>query len=267
MRPSPSTRPETPDAGYRFFSNFLQARARRIPKPVLQERVQETFVELCRDLEPTLSVEIGAHEGTFSRELKKAVPGARCVAFEANPHVHERYVAELTDAGVEYLPRAISETDGTVDLAIPRRLSNRSKGPANRMGSLSHHREETAADTVAVESTPLDRFLTVLDDDRLVAWIDVEGASETVLRGSRSTLARASLVHIEVESEPVWGGQWLDVDVARFFADLGFVPIMRDIQRRWQYNVVFASGDVATRPDVARAAARVYRPAGKRRTG
>jgi hypothetical protein len=112
-----------------------------------------------------------------------------------------------------------------------------------------------------VPSVSLDDFVSVNDDDVVVAWIDVEGASGAVLTSGGRVLSHASLVYIEVETEQVWRGQWLDVDVARYLADCDLVPVLRDIQRPHQYNVVFASAALAATPRMARLCDAVYRPA------
>ena len=59
----------------------------------------------------------------------------------------------------------------------------------------------------------------------------------------------------------MWRGQWLDVDVARYLADCDLVPVLRDIQRPHQYNVVFASAALAATPRMARLCDAVYRSA------
>ncbi len=256
------------DAGYRYFANLLAVRGRKLPREVVGRRVENTFLNLARDLAPTVSLEIGAHEARFSGWLKAEVPTARVVAFEANPHVHQKYAASLADTGIEYLHLAISETDGTVELGIPREFHNEAKGrrykkpQTNKMASIASHVLAEQVDTVEVPSTPLDTFLSVGGDDVVVAWIDVEGASGAVLSSGAQVLSRASLVYIEVESEPLWEGQWLDDDVARFFADCGLVPVLRDNQRPHQYNVVFANAEIASQPRMARLCNAVYRRAG-----
>jgi hypothetical protein len=119
-------------------------------------------------------------------------------------------------------------------------------------------------ETVPVPAARLDdvvrREADLDDGDAVVAWIDVEGATGPVLSSGRKVLSHASLVYVEVETEPVWDGQWLDVDVARFLAGCGLVPVLRDVQRKHQHNVVFASAHLATDPAMARLADRVYRP-------
>lgn len=243
---------------YDAFAAEHARRTRGQDRKELTQRVEQAFLELCRDLRPTLSLELGAHEATFSRWVKQEVPTARCLAFEANPFVHEKYAAGLAEAGVEYVGKALAAENGTVELTIPTYVFKKARKITNRMASLGHHRDAKDATVVQVESVRLDDQVSVGPDDVVVAWVDVEGASEIVLTSSRDVLAHASVVYIEVEKEVVWAGQWLDTDVARFFADLGFVPLMRDRARPHQYNVVFARPTVAADPTVAAAVEAAY---------
>lgn len=273
MDPAPSepVGTSTSDASYRYLSHLLARRARKLSRELVGRRVERAFRELCLGLQPTLGLEVGAHEATFSRWLKDAVPAARCVAFEANPYVHQKYVDEVGAAGVEYLHLAVSEVNGSVDLGIPRQLHNTRKGRRfakdrdSRMASLAAHRYAEETEQVTVPSVPLDDFVSVHDDDVVVVWIDVEGATGPVLSSGRKVLSHASLVYVEVETEPVWDGQWLDVDVARFLAECGLVPVLRDVQRKHQHNVVFARAELAADPEVARLADRVYRDKKRKR--
>jgi FkbM family methyltransferase len=225
----------------------------------LSQRVERAFLELCRDLRPTLSLELGAHEATFSSWIKREVPTARCLAFEANPFVHEKYAAALAEAGVDYRAQAIAAENGTVELTIPTYVFKKARKITNRMASLGQHRDAKDATVVEVESVRLDDQVDVGPHDVVVAWVDVEGASEIVLTSSRDVLARASIVYIEVEKEEVWAGQWLDIDVAAFFVGLGFVPLMRDRARPHQYNVVYARPEIAGDPKVSARVAAAYR--------
>lgn len=244
------------DAAFRYLMNVQELRGHTLPKDTVAERVEGLFQELCVELAPTLSLEIGAHEAGFSARLKRQSPGTRCVAFEANPYVYEKFAARHAESGVEYLHMAVSETNGTVELGIPRHFQNArgrrfTKTRTNRMASLSSHRYAEETELVSVPSMRGDDFVQVAQDDVVVAWIDVEGASGAVLESTARALSHASLVYIEVENESVWDNQWLDLDVARFLATCGLVPLLRDVQRPHQYNVVFANAEIAARADVA----------------
>lgn len=247
------------DAGYLYWRNLLGEHAARFRRDPLGRRVQGLYRDLCLRVRPTIGLEIGAHEATFSAWLKEASPTTRCLAFEANPYVAEKHRDRVLATGVEYRHLAVGPTNGPAQLVIPTSVRQKERKLTNRMASLSLHTESDSAETVEVESVRLDDFLTLAPDDRLVAWIDVEGATEIVLGSGPGVLRRTSLIYIEVEREAKWHDQWLDVDVARHLAGLGFVPIARDAQSPHQYNVIFASGDLAADPEVARLVDGVYR--------
>lgn len=257
------------EGSYRLWSELMARRARRLSRELARGRVEQAFQDLCVELAPTLGLEVGAHEAGFSRWLKSEIPGAHCLAFEANPFVHEQYAGELARLGVDYRHLAIAEVEGSVDLRIPREFYNPehdrhfSKGRANRMASLADHRMAEVHESVTVPSATLDdvvlRETDLGDDDVVVAWIDVEGASREVLLSARRVLDRVVLLYIEVERQPLWEGQWLDLDVARHLAAHGLVPVLRDTQRPGQYNVVYARADLAARPAMARLCDTTYR--------
>jgi FkbM family methyltransferase len=260
------------DGGYRLWSHLWARRARRLPRMEARTRVEHAFRGLCADVAPALSLEIGAREARFSRWLRAVAPHAHCLAFEANPFVHEQYAAGLAEAGVDYRHLAITDVEGTVDLRIPREFYNPehdrrfSKDRTSGMASLVDHRMAEVHDEVPVPGMRLDDVVrrdTDLDEgDEVVVWIDVEGASEQVLTSGAEVLRRAALVYIEVESQPVWEGQWLDVDVARFLAGCGLVPLLRDVQRPRQYNVVYVRADLGARPRLVRLCEVTYRSGG-----
>jgi FkbM family methyltransferase len=257
--------PPVPDDphGYRFWAAFTAAQARNTGRPteVIDRRVRRFFHDVCRAVDPSLVLELGAHEGTFSTWAKSTFPDASCIALEANPYVHRKYRKELGKAGVDYRHLAAASTNGTVPINIPVEIGRRTVAPEkSRMASLGIHRESHQHETVDVEAVRIDDLVHPSATDRIVAWIDVEGGSDAVLTGAREVLTRAAAVYIEVESVELWSGQWLDVDVARFFRDIGKVPAMRDIQRRNNYNVVFVGAELAAEQQIIERAARVLRP-------
>jgi FkbM family methyltransferase len=250
-------------AGYRFWTALTAAQANNLGRPteVVGRRVRRFFHEVCRLVQPDLVLELGAHEAKFSRWAKREFPDAQCLALEANPYVYRRFVERLGKRGVDYRNLAATSASGPVEMIIPTRIWDSTKGLGNKMGSLVTHRGDVGHETVQVDGVRVDELVDVSTSGPLVSWVDVEGASEAVLEGSRDVMAAAAAVYIEVESDEVWPGQWLDLDVARYFLSLGMVPAMRDVQRPQQYNVVFLSPALAARPEVAELAAGVMRPA------
>ncbi len=249
-------------ASFEYTSRFLleAARAAGVTDQVLGRRVRQVFRRLVEQAEPTVSLEFGAFEASYSIWARENLPDARVLAFEANPFVYERFRDEVLAAGVDYRHVCVGPTNGTVELTVPTNIRGRPRDLVNPMASLNTHLFEEDHRSVEVECVRLDDAVAPTDDDRVVAWIDVEGALEMVLSGSSETLRRASVVYVEVENVAMWKDQWLDVDVARWFAEHGLLPVLRDRQRAEQYNLLFVSEELAARPRTARQVARAYRP-------
>jgi FkbM family methyltransferase len=223
--------------------------------------VRTAFRSLARLTDPTLTLEIGAFEAGFSRWVRRELPAARAVAFEANPLVWAHHRDEVTALGVEYLNLAIGPENGPVTLNVPRDFDGRARDPVNRMASLGSNLRSEEQVAVEVPGVRLDDAVPLDEDDRLVAWIDVEGALGAVLPASGATLRRAAAVYVEVEAEAMWDGQWLDRDVLEWFEGIGMVPLLRDRQRREQYNVLLVPESAAATPEVAQIVRRALRPA------
>jgi FkbM family methyltransferase len=227
----------------------------------LQRRVRTAFRTLTRSADPTVTLEIGAFEASFSRWVRRELPTARAVAFEANPMVWAHHRDEVSALGVEYLNLAIGPENGPVTLNVPRDFDGRARDPVNRMASLGSNLRSDEQVAVEVPGVRLDDAVPLTADDRLVAWIDVEGALGAVLPGSAETLRRAAAVYVEVEAEAMWDGQWLDHDVLDWFEGIGMVPLLRDRQRREQYNVLLVPQRSAESAEVAEVVRRALRPA------
>lgn len=229
-------------AQYLAFSRTWAAMARQsgIPRPEQQARLVRYFRRLCRRIDPALVLEIGAHEASFSQWAARKLPDARVIAFEANPYVHEKYAAELADTRVDYRHFAVGPVTGEIQLNLPTDVAGRERELTNHMASLGMHKETAGQIEVTVPSVRLDDVVDLAEGERAVAWIDVEGASGVVLEAGSEVFDRIDAVHIEVERETTWEGQWLDTDVAVFLKQHGLVPVARDLARTFQHNVVFA---------------------------
>ena len=258
----PSQASELADDRFRFWTAATATTARRSgrSRKDVATRVAGAFRAVCVTVQPTLVLELGAHEGTFSRWAKRTFPDARCLALEANPYVHEKHRHRLAQDGVEYEHLAASDTTGPVTLNIPTKIHKRERTRTSRMASLTTHLASSGHEEVEVRGVRVDELVQPGPDDRVVAWIDVEGASGPVLRGAREVLARTDVVYIEVESTATWDGQWLDLDVVRFLERLGKIPVLRDIQRPHQYNLLLLDHRLAAQTEVARRVARALAP-------
>lgn len=223
----------------------MARRALRYTLPHKEERVRSTadleelFFALVSAFEPQLFVEAGAKDAASSLRARGALPDARVVAFEANPHTHRRFARKHAYASmhVEYLHLALSDQAGTARFFV--RTAPDGKPSADGQASLFTQLNDDKHHEVSVPATTLETFFGDHPFDRCALWIDVEGANRLVLEGGRSLLSRASVVMIEVEDRPKWSDQWLVADTERFLRQHGLVPVGRDFQARHQYNLIF----------------------------
>ncbi|MEX1164013.1 MAG: FkbM family methyltransferase [Nitriliruptor sp.] len=209
--------------------------------------LERLFFRAVRLLQPEVFIEAGAKDATASRRARRYLPDARIVAFEANPYVHDRFRErnEEPKHRMEYRHLALSDTVGEVTFNVMRGADGRPL--ANGKGSLKDLvQHEYGTQQVTVPSTTLDRFFAEHRGSPTVMWVDVEGATEQVLGGGKELLADVQLIFIEVEDRDrwVWGPAWTMNDVSAFLLGHGLIPVGRDYQSRFQYNVLFARPEV-----------------------
>jgi FkbM family methyltransferase len=232
------------------------------------EDLSTLFFHLADMLEVDLFIEAGAKDAGTSRRAARLLKADRIVAFEANPYTHKRFADINADpaAGVDYRHLALSDSAGTVTFNVHRSA----KGTPRADGQASLLKRETAADNgfveVTVDSTTLDDAFEAGSFARAALWVDVEGATQVVLPGGRATLEQTAVVMIEVEDRRYWGEtQWLRDDVVSYLYDRGLVPVARDFQSRYQYNIVFVRHDLLTIDRVRWALTRFGSRAGEKR--
>ena len=75
----------------------------------------------------------------------------------------------------------------------------------------------------------------------MALWVDVEGLAGEVLGSGSSLLSSPQCIalKVEVESKPFWGGQELGSQLVQSLSELGFTPVLRDIEYDSQFNIVF----------------------------
>ena len=59
------------------------------------------------------------------------------------------------------------------------------------------------------------------------AWVDVEGNTHSVMQSMTACANRIKLLHVEVETQPIWPGQKLEPEVLSLAEKLGFLVIAR----------------------------------------
>ncbi|MEM9513442.1 MAG: FkbM family methyltransferase [Actinomycetota bacterium] len=226
------------------------------------EATVDLFFQLAMTSSAARFLEVGAKEATASVRAAKTLGIDDVRAFEANPYTYERFAKHHADTGVDYQHLAVGEEVSTIEFNV--RLTDQGQPRADGQGSmLRRSNYKPGYVTASVECVPLDEVLRGEPAVPTAMWIDVEGASSAVLRGAVDTLRSVVAIIIEVETRRVWDQQeWLHLDIVRFLAEHGLVPVARDRQSRHQFNVVFVprgSVDDRTRERLAEWRKRVRR--------
>lgn len=214
------------------------------------------FDDLLTMTAPVLFVEAGAFEADASLRVAATLPLCRVVAFEANPYVYRRFSAstDFAAARVEYRHQALSDRQGETSFFI---VASSASGCDDRQQGYNSLIKRTGGDWLGeVEYEEVGVMTTTLDAEfgdvrgACALWLDAEGGSGLVLSGGGLFLDRCDVVKAEVEAKAFWTGQWLVADVLAEMARHGLEPVARDVQYEEQYNVVFASRRLLSRPGV-----------------
>ena len=161
--------------------------------------------------------DIGANVGTYTCFAAAELGPDRTVAFEPEPENADRLREnlELNDLGAEIIQVALSDTDGTVDLA----LTGDEAGEGEHAIATGDDERTLEVETARGDSIIEERGLP----KPTVIKIDVEGAELSVLRGLRETLhENCRLLYVEVHTEKIrdFGGEASDVET--LLTDVGF---------------------------------------------
>ena len=228
--------PETLGRSYDLALTWQQ-QSRNSRSSMVAELV-DVFFDLCVITGADHFVEAGAKEaGASLRALDVGFSSAR--AFEANPYTHKRFKRKLKKSPVKYRNVALTDEPGSVTFLV--RLRDDGTPIPDGQGSLLVRPDhEPGYEDVTVKGVRLDDALAKMGAGRIAMWVDVEGAVDKVFGGASDTLDRCDVVIVEVESRSVWDGQaWIDRDVHAALAQHGLVPVARDAQSRFQYNVLY----------------------------
>ena len=212
------------------------------------ERVASFFLRIQGLLPITTTLEVGAHEATFSRAVKKQHPERSARAYEANPHVYAHFLleGELREQGVHYEHYAIGDVDGRSPFHIYDKIGGKAE-PCDSRRQSTLLRIETAESSQATIQVPMARLDALCAGDaaesRYGLWIDAEGSSGQILAGAANVLPKTLAIIIELESQPKFVGQSRDCDIMATLLAQDFIPILRDFQFPHQYNAIFIKKD------------------------
>lgn len=231
----------------RFYETALHSQAchydlhDRADRMASADDLAHFFFQIVRVSQPELFIEAGAKDARTSIRARRYLENARIVAFEANPHNYARFRKnkELEQGKIDYLNYALAEKTGTLTFRIKKERDGEKLNPiAGDNSILTRVEQGVVYEEVTVPSTSLDDYFEG-NTKSCCLWVDVEGATKEVLLGARRLLDQASFMIVEVEDRPIWEGQWLRKDLSPYLFDRGLVPIARDFQSRYQYNIIY----------------------------
>lgn len=126
-------------------------------------------------------IDIGCHEGGFLRDVVRLAPNGKHLAFEPLPHLYAQVRQEFPDVDIRKV--ALSDREGEASFVHVKDLPGYS-GFRQRTYPGNQQLE-----TITVATARLD---DILPEGFVPSFIkiDVEGAEELVLKGSRETLGR-----------------------------------------------------------------------------
>ena len=231
--------------------------------PAGNGRLTSLLWDVMERLRPTAFFDIGAFDGACAVAAKQRFPRLLVYSFEANPEIFALHKSTVSAAGVTYLNRAISDSVGPVKMYAPRTLSRYyDKGvvlpghinepKTTGKTSLLLRNEDAVYEEFNVNATTLDAFLVEegfdVAEQRIVLWIDAEGAADKVLQGAEKALASSVAVLIEVENFEFWKEQKDSAYLTRELIAKGFIPVARDREYGdHQFNILFVKAALMPR--------------------
>jgi FkbM family methyltransferase len=189
--------------------------------------IMENLMKLyCRHFGnyPKNILEIGSRDGHDAELLRKIAMLTPDKVFCVEPHPVSASLIRQNYPGFRVIEAAVTDVPGIVRFnAIPYSY------PAGIIGQsslLARPNDPTNSNWIHVIGiTAYDLFTLTEQDAFDLVKIDVEGFSFNVLNSFVLKVRRVKMIHVEVETDPIWKDQMLDEDVLRFFEAWGFEKV------------------------------------------
>lgn len=190
-----------------------------------------------------LFLDVGSLDGRESFTLETLFPHIPVCAFEPNPHNIELIRAQIAQrhSRVTLEPFAVGNENGTTTFHVRTPLFSTG---ADGTSSILKRPEEPryAIRTIEVPLRRLDSIDAIIAASKIALWIDVEGAGYFVLEGLGAIAHKVQIVHIEVETKPLFEGEKLAPEIMQLMERYGFELIGSNLDRdlkRLQGDLVF----------------------------
>lgn len=210
----------------------------KLLSPNTTKHLDYLFFNLLEQLNINFLIECGAYEASASIEATKK--GCRALAIEANPNTFKQITPKSKDKLIS-INIGLSEKEEYLNFYFP-------KKDYTEISSTFQKKEGTIYDTVKVLTQPLDKVVKDYDiiSKPFALWIDVEGFQKQVLFGAKNILnnKNCKFLKIEVEKVEKFKGQlFLSKEIEEFLYEYNFIPIFRDFEYDYQFNILFIKKD------------------------
>lgn len=224
---------------YSLISKQARLRLIRIKSGHL---IEKYFYLLCNKLSINLLIECGAHDASTSVKFCGSNKNRKAIAFEANPHVVNRFNSEIRNSRIQYLNIGLASAPGKLKLHIPKDAPGSWTPQASFDKNLGF---ETSAN-VDIEVNTLDNLIPQFTHhhkllEPTALWIDVEGFAWEVLQGAQNILSShfCKFIFLEVSDQKIWENEKSAAEIVDFLIKFDFLPVVRDCPLASLYNIVF----------------------------
>lgn len=167
---------------------------------------QQLFLQLI----PKTLIDIGAHDGSFSWQVKKINPDCRIIMVEANPNCE----SELKKIKADYEILGLSAQVGTADLYVEKK--NKIATGASLYLENTEWYAQDKFETITINLDTLDNRNYFPNEVIDLIKMDVQGSELDILFGGRKTIKRTKFVILEVSTvEYNLGAPLMDVVVKK----------------------------------------------------
>ena len=178
----------------------------------LEQQTAQCFAELMKRFQPTLFLDVGANVGFYSWEANNLCPTIKTWMFEpdrSNVELLRRTVVKNSLSGVRIFAVAVAEQTGSIEFVVDAVSGKAGSVVDNRKNDGSLHQSYALAKTEKVDCINLDSLVAEMRGERVLVKMDIEGAEEHALRGSRTVLREVRPI-IVLECFDIGRLSWLE---------------------------------------------------------
>ena len=209
----------------------------------------ETLESLLQRDDPVI-VELGAAEGTDTRQFLKQFKNARVYSFEPDPRSIKLFKQNIQDSRCTLVEKAVSDKDGKMmfHLSSGWPKTNNPLGQEWRLSSSIKESQSHSKDypwlkfdeDIEVESVRLD---TWIKDNNIslidFIWCDIQGAEREMIHGATETLKITRYLFTEYGEVSVYAGALSRKETIQLMSEHGFDLIEKHSSSTRRGNLLF----------------------------